>query len=296
MRAWRFLSLMAGAVLLSLVAACASSGQPGATSAPESVAGGIAQPSLGAPAFKGSVVSESLPTQTERLIVPNVDMTLGVAKPAEAVQTIARMAVETGGFVVSSWIAGEKEATLSAFISLRVPAPKLDETLARLRGLAVRVTREQTNSQDVTEEYVDLGARLKSLEATEAQLLKLMQRAEKVEDVLMVQRELTNVQQQIESLKARIQYLERTSAMALVSVSLQPEASEAPLAEPGWSALESVKEALRGFFSAGQGLADRAIWVAVFAPFWLPPVVVAGWLARRRLGRWLKRSRPASPA
>ncbi|MSQ40387.1 MAG: DUF4349 domain-containing protein [Dehalococcoidia bacterium] len=288
MKAWRFLSLVVGAVLLSLAVACASSGEPGATSVPEGPAGvGLAM-SVGAPAYKDSRVSESIPSQTERLIVRNVDMTLVVAKPAEAVQTIAEMAEETGGFVVSSYISGEKEATLGAFISMRVPAAKLDETLTRLRGLALRVTREQINSQDVTEEYVDLGARLKNLEAAEAQLLKLMERAQKVEEVLMVQRELTNVQQQIESLKARIQYLERTSAMALASVSLVPEASEAPLAEPGWSALETVKEALRSLFRASQGLVDWAVWVAIFAPFWFPLVVV-GWLARRRVGRWLKR-------
>ena len=43
-----------------------------------------------------------------------------------------------------------------------------------------------------------------------------------------------------------------------------------------------------------RGLVDRVIWVAIFVPFWLPVVVVVGWLARRRLGRWRERSGPAT--
>ena len=282
-------ALALSGLLALLLAACGGLGG-GTGSAPQSVGrpdliGGIAAPS--AP-FKDTTSSQGLPS-TDRIIVRNVDMTLVVNKPSQSLQDVSRMASELGGYVVSSWVSAEQEATPSAFVSIRVPADRLEAALVRLRALAVRVPREQSNSQDVTEEHVDLQARLKSLEATEAQLLKLMGRAEKVDEVLTVQRELTNVQGQIESLKGRIQYLERTSAMALVSVSLVAQASEAPLVTPGWSALEVLKDAVRGLTGVAQGVANGAIWVAIFTPLWLPPVVVAAWLARR----WLRRPRPS---
>jgi len=92
------------------------------------------------------------------------------------------------------------------------------ESIARL---AVEVTTRNSTSKDVTEEYTDLSARLKNLEAAEQQLVKIMASATKVEDVLAVQRELTRVRGDIESTKARMLYLQRTSDTSLISVRLE---------------------------------------------------------------------------
>ena len=99
--------------------------------------------------------------------------------------------------------------------------------MAALRALAVDVTNEDTSSKDVTEEYVDLSAKLHNLEATEEQLLRLMEKAEKVEDILNVQRELSKIRGEIEQTKGRMQYLERTSATSLIEVHLEQARLEA---------------------------------------------------------------------
>ena len=65
-----------------------------------------------------------------------------------------------------------------------------------------------------------------------------------------------------------MQYLERTSSMSLITVSLEPEVSGKPLARAGWSALEVLKSAVRGLVSAGQFLATIAIWLVLFIPVW----------------------------
>jgi len=90
-----------------------------------------------------------------------------------------------------------------------------------LRELAVEVIREETSGKDVTEEYIDLSAKLRNLEVTEEQLLKLMEKAEKVEDILNVQRELSRTSGEIEQTKGRMQYLERTSDTSLIRVQLE---------------------------------------------------------------------------
>jgi PKD repeat protein len=109
-------------------------------------------------------------------------------------------------------------------IAIRVAAERFDDTIRALRQMAVEVNLESTSSKDVTEEYVDLSARLHNLEATKVQLEKLLEKTEeKVTDILEVQRELSEVTGEIEQTKGRMQYLERTSATSLIEVHLEQE-------------------------------------------------------------------------
>ena len=150
-----------------------------------------------------------------------------------------------------------------------------------LRQMAVRVDDERVASDDVTQEYVDLQARLRAQEAAESRYLALMERAQNVNDVVTVQRELTSVRATIEQIKGRIQYLERSSAMSLITIRLTPKANPQPLADPGWSPNEQVREAVRTLVDLGQYLATVGIWIAVFSPLWLPVALAVLWLSRR---------------
>jgi hypothetical protein len=154
------------------------------------------------------------------MIVRTGDMSLVVSDVATAIEQIAGIAGSFDGYVVSSnsWRDGDR---LAGTIAIRVPAASFDDVIKALRGLAVEVTQDSTSSKDVTEEYVDLSAKLHNLEASEAQLLELMKKAGKVEEILEVQRELTNTRGEIEQTKGRMQYLEQTSATSLVNVRLE---------------------------------------------------------------------------
>ncbi len=156
----------------------------------------------------------------DRMIVRTANMQLVVDDVPAALDQITDLAVGFGGYVVSSNRFGQDE-NLAGNIAIRVPAASFEIAMQALRGLAVEVTQESTNSQDVTEEYTDLSAKLRNLEATEEQLLRLMEKAEKVEDILSVQRELSNVRGQIEQTKGRMQYLERTSDTSLIQAYLE---------------------------------------------------------------------------
>ena len=156
---------------------------------------------------------------TERMIVRTAEISLVVDDVAIALDRVADLTESLGGYVVSStrW---KEEERLVGIITIRVPAEDFGNAMAALRALAVDVTHEATLSKDVTEEYVDLSAKLHNLEATEEQLLRLMEKAEKVEDILNIQRELSKTRGEIEQTKGRMQYLERTSAMSLIRVQL----------------------------------------------------------------------------
>jgi PKD repeat protein len=161
-----------------------------------------------------------VPTSSvDRMVVRTGNISLVVSDISTTLDNIAKMAVDFGGYVVTSqkWKEGERN---NGNISFRVLAENYDKAVAALRGISLDVLNETSSSQDVTQEYSDLGASLKNLEATETQLLKIMESATKTEDILSIQRELTNVRGQIEQTKGRMLYLERTSATSLINVKL----------------------------------------------------------------------------
>src|SRR5919199_6477793 len=158
----------------------------------------------------------------------------------------ARQAAQAGGGFVSASNARVEQNRPLADLTLQVRADALDATVQALRALG-KVETETSSSQDVTEEYVDLEANLRNLQASEAAILRLMDRAQRIEDIISLQRELTNVRGQIERIQGRKTYLERRTDMATVSVSLHlPPAENAsrpgggfdPLAvaRRGWTA------------------------------------------------------------
>ncbi len=158
---------------------------------------------------------------TERMIVRTGEMSLVVTDVLTAIEQIIGLAGNYDGYVVSSnsWREGDR---LVGAISIRVDAQHFDDAIRALRAMAVEVNYESTTSKDVTEEYVDLSARLHNLEATKVQLEKLLEKTEeKVTDILEVQRELSRVTGEIEQTKGRMQYLERTSSTSLINVQLQ---------------------------------------------------------------------------
>jgi len=165
-------------------------------------------------------VTEVVQPWAERMIVRTGEMSLVVNDVPVALDRIAELAEDFGGYVVSSKRWQERERFIGA-ITIRVPAEDFGDVIWALRELAVDVTSEDTSSKDVTEEYVDLRAKLDNLEATEEQLLRLMEKAETVEDILNVQRELSKTRGEIEQTKGRMQYLERTSATSLIKVRLE---------------------------------------------------------------------------
>ena len=203
----------------------------------------------------GDGVMPSLPAQ-QRIIIRTVDMQLTVSDVAAAVDQVAALAGRSGGWVVSS----DRSARHGGYISIRVPAGSLDSAVVRLRELALEVESEISTSQDVTDEYVDIQSRLKGLRATEDRLLEIMRQADKVEDALNVQLELSNLQTRIEQIEGRIKYLEQTSAYSLINIYLQASPLALPLnAGPDKTFAVGATARFRATFQPPEGI-DSFSW------------------------------------
>ena len=243
------------------------------------------------PAAEKRTATTNAVSDSERMIVRTADLSLVVSDTEPAMQAVAGLVTAAGGYVADSK-AWRQNDQLRATVKARIPAAKLDESLAAIKKLAVRVEQENIGGQDVTEEFSDLAAQLVNLEATEVELRELMaevrQRTQKAEDILQVYRELTTIRGEIERVKGRMQYLSNQTDMATLSIELIPDILAKPVVEPGWRPLETLKNAGRGLVNAMKGLVDILIYLVVLA---LPIALVLGAVGfvLFRLLRWLTR-------
>ena len=128
------------------------------------------------------------------------------------------VAQKYGGFVVSSSTAGDKAK--SGYLMIRVPSKNFDFAMKDLRDLGVTKS-ESRNGQEVTDQFIDLNARLKTWQSQEAVLLRLMDNAKSISETMTVQRELQQVQYQIEQIKGQLRVLRDQTSLATISVTVR---------------------------------------------------------------------------
>ena len=180
----------------------------------------------GAPTNEGSSGSGTTSGDTaalppaERMIVRNGNMSIVVEDVSDAIQQISHLADSYNGWVVASnvWQNGDR---MMGTITIRVAAADYDAAVGAIHTLAADVKSESSSGYDVTEEYVDLGSQLETLQTSADQLELLMQKAGTVEEILKVQQQLTATNSQIEQIKGRMQYLEQSSATSSIAVSIE---------------------------------------------------------------------------
>jgi hypothetical protein len=235
----------------------------------------------------------------DRMIVRTASLSLVVEDTEKTLADIERLATELEGYVsnLQTWRYNDQ---LAGSVTVRIPEASFDQARERIKELAIELESENVSGQDVTEEYVDLEARLHNLEVAEEELLELLDSAQEThkdaESILAIYNEITNVRQQIEQIKGRMQYLENSAALATLTITLTPEEIEEPVVEPGWEPLKQARDALRALVDSLQTLIDLLIWAALFllplgailaAPFVLVWLI---WYLRRRRRRASKAS------
>ena len=217
-----------------------------------------------APATGGTDgIAEPQKLPLPRMIVRNADMTIVVTNTQAKLDEIARIASDYKGFIVSQ-NTSKYGNDIQAQISLRVDATQLDAALSRIRKLAVEVRNENVRGDDVTAEFVDLQSQLKNLEAAEAQLQKIMEKAEKTEDVMAVFNQLTQVRGQIDQIKGRMKFLSESAAMSAINLTLLPDQPSQPVEVAGWRPEGVAKRAIESLVNALQTLASFGIWLVIF--------------------------------
>jgi len=182
----------------------------------------------------------------ERKVIKTAYLELEIedGKFEKIVFDITRLAENNGGFISHTQSYSDPDGNLtSGSITLRIPKDKYSSALDLVKGMGT-VKSISVSGQDVTQEYTDLESRLRNMEAQEEILLDLMAQSKDVSDSIEVQRELSYVQEQVEIIKGRMNYLDNMVSFSTIDIYLyEPE----PITtSSGWGFLEALKQGLRG--------------------------------------------------
>ena len=159
-------------------------------------------------------------------------------------------------------------------ITIKVPTAKFDTVLTQVKALGVEVVSAYENTDDVTQAYQDLQARLKNQKALEAQLLTILNKATKISDILLVQGQLSTVREQIELLQTQIKYYDTQTDYASISITLTKASESISVTGAKWLPVGIAKEAFAVLVEVGKSLGTLLIWAVVFSPIVIIPLVI----------------------
>jgi len=165
---------------------------------------------------------------------------------------ISGLANTNGGFVASSNTYSDDDGNpTSGNVIIRIEQNNFDGVISKIKALGT-VRSIQLGGEDVTQEYVDLESRLRNLNAQEEILLDLMGQSESVSDSIEVQRELNYVQEEIEIVKGRMNYLDNMVSYSTINVYLQEPVPITPSSGNGF--LDAIKRGARGALTVIKGI------------------------------------------
>jgi hypothetical protein len=232
---------------------------------------------------------------SDRKIIRDANLTIETESPTEGLRQITAIAENNGGFIVTSDLkqndAGPQgRASQTVTVIARIPASRFDTALSQIHSFGGRVISEKVSGQDVSEEYLDLEARLRTKKALEAQFLEIMKQARKVSDALEVQSQLGEVRTEIERLEGRRRFLENQAALSTITTTLQMPQPILAATTTGFGT--TVK---RAFGDAVDAAASIVLFV-IQAVIVLVPIAIffglPGWLVWRVVRRRISLRRP----
>lgn len=224
----------------------------------------------------------------ERKIIRNAEITLEVPSTTDTQHRVASIADANGGFVVTSESKQRESAdpaqrTLDIKLVVRVPSTQFGATFDDIKKLASNTPQENVSGQDVTEEFIDLEARIKTQKALEVQFLGIMRQASKVTDALEVQRQIADVRTEIEKLEGRKRFVENRATLSTIIVNIQTPKPLIAVTSTGFS--HNFREAV----SDSIGMASDMVLFFTRLAILMVPILIFVILPSGLVGRYLLR-------
>jgi Domain of unknown function (DUF4349) len=239
--------LLAGAALLLGVTTACSASETGSTAAAPGVATPPARDNAGSGAGSGAGAAQQQPGQQatapvqERKLVQTAQLELVVKDPFEAISQARTVATGTGGFTGQEDSSGDR-----ATVTLQIPADRFDSAIEQLLRLG-RPTVQRKQASDVTEQVVDLDARLATQRASVDRMRALLGRAQSVGEVAQIESELTKREADLESLQGRRDALGTKVALSTVTLRVTRESAPAPVAAAGGGFTDGLSDGWSAF-------------------------------------------------
>lgn len=275
------------AIVVVLAGCGAQAKEAARASSPSSEADyGINEASGGAPSRQhdgSSSVAKLISNETpamKRDVVKTGSLTVQVENVDKA-EKLARQVTEAAGGrvdqVASSDLAGPAP---SIDMTLRIPVTRFESSMEKLEALGVRMAK-QVSVSDVTEQLVDMDARMKTMLAQEEVVRKMLRNANNLGDSLTINNDLTRLRGEIESINAQRKSLSGQAAHSTLGLKLTQSATAVAVAstDPNW-----FQTSWASAWGAGNGafrsVVSILMWLVVFSPIWLVFIVGIRWIVK----------------
>jgi hypothetical protein len=234
----------------------------------------------------GTIGKLESPAAAGPMIAQSVSLTIVANNYADASAGIEHLATAHGGYIQTLTSDARSGTARQLSASLRLPAAQLADSLAELRKLG-RVEQETRANEEVTDQYVDLQARLRSARATEQRLLQLLAtRTGELEDVLAAEQELARIREEIESMDGQRNVLQHRVSYVSVDVRLYEQYVE-PLHTGSASTTTGLHNALvDGAHNLEDGVVALLVFLVAYGPsilFWCALILILGYFVWRRV-------------
>ncbi|MFB9687152.1 DUF4349 domain-containing protein [Amycolatopsis plumensis] len=276
---------LAAAGVVFVLAGCSAAQEGKSSTAADSAGSGPvpAAPQQGSGKAGQEKVTAPQPGATDRKLARSARLELTAPKVTDVVAQARGIAEGAGGYTGQE-STGDELATLN----LAVPADKLDGVLDQLSHLGSSLVKRELNTRDVTEQVIDVEARLATQRASVERIRALLARATSVSEIASVESELTSREATLESLEQQRNSLAGSVAMATVAMTVRNVAAPPPPSEDHSGFLGGLAGGWHAFLVFGGGLLTVLGAVAPFLLFLVPLAWLGRWLYRRR--------RPVGPA
>ena len=270
MRTRRLIPLLALAILLT--AACASAGAPTSSVGAPGIGSGayaVGATDAKAPVPGGVSTEQGIPTlsSTTRDLIITANIQMRSNDPWASADAARQIAAGLGGDVVALSQSGTGDQR-SAQLTIRVPSNRVDDALNQIKKLDGEVLTSNVSAKDVTDQLVDLNARLVAKQAEETRYVQLFAQAKTVDEMLRVDGALANVRTQIEQLQAQLKTTKDHVDFSTISMSVTPLLPSVGDPTGTWDPSRTFAKALATLGLLARGIADIASWGLVF--LWIP--------------------------
>lgn len=232
-----------------------------------------------------STVTEVSQAEVSRKIIRTGDIDLEVDDVQKTMSRISELTERVGGYVGDSNVRETEGGLRRGSITVRVPAEKFETLFEQFRTLGADGTAVSysQSAEDVTEEWVDLQARIENKRKQEKSLQSHLEREAKLSDILAVEKELFRVRKEIEQLEGRMRYLKNQVSLSTITVNLD----EIPQAGVGdseaWRIGYHLQNAWHSLVNFVRWLVTAIIYIVIVgAPIYIPLILLVRWIIRRR--------------
>ncbi|EZH65544.1 hypothetical protein DH09_18150 [Bacillaceae bacterium JMAK1] len=230
--------------------------------------------------------TESSVETSERMVVQNGHLEVVVEAFDDMMYEIESTVMNLDGYVVETSVQGSEEGERSGSLLVRIPEDDFQSFMDEVVSTSTELVHRSTYGNDVTEEYIDLESRLRSQEVVEERLVTFLEAAENTEDLLTISDDLANVQQEIETIEGRMNYLDNQVDFATINLYIYEQSSTALQDQSTLNTWQNATNLFTGTINALLSVVSFIVVTVVgLSPVLVPAsigIIVWFWLYKRK--------------